>query len=110
LEKFIKTFQHFNNQYTQNFIAFVESNRDDIEIFREINYTELTYLKKDGMKVLTDYKEELKQKDEYMRLQVMGSLKNLDILQPSNLSVLPYSEFDDMKVIELPVTVHTKIR
>jgi hypothetical protein len=45
-----------------------------------------------------------------MRLQVMGALKNLDILQPSNLSVLPYSEFDDMKVIELPVTVHTKIR
>lgn len=62
------------------------------------------------MKVLTDYKEELKQKDEYMRLQAMGSLKNVDISQPANLSVLPNSEFDDMKVIELPVAVHTKIR
>jgi hypothetical protein len=69
----------------------VESNRDDIEIFRDINYTELTYLKKDGMKVLTDYKEELKQKDEYMRLNSMGSLKNVELTKPANLSVLPKS-------------------
>ncbi len=69
----------------------MESNRDDIEIFRDINYTELTYLKKDGMKVLTDYKEELKQKDEYMRLNSMGSLKNVELTKPANLSVLPKS-------------------
>lgn len=62
------------------------------------------------MKVLTDYRDELKQNEEYMRLNSMGSLKNVEIKKPGNLSVLASSEFDDMVVRELPVSVHTQIR
>lgn len=62
LERFIKMFSHFNGEYTADFIRFVETNKNEIEIFREINYNELTYVNKDSMRVLLDYKEELKAK------------------------------------------------
>lgn len=35
---------------------FVESNKNDIEIFKDINYNELTYINKDGMRILLDYR------------------------------------------------------
>ena len=36
--QFIRLVNYFNKEYTSNFITFVENNKDDIDIFKTINY------------------------------------------------------------------------
>ena len=105
LEKFIKVFQQFNNEYTGDFIKFIQSNKNDVEIFRELNYTELTYVNKDAMRVLLDYKEEIKEKE---NLKLKNSMGKLDTHK--EIHVLANDQIDQNKIQELPFDVQVKVK
>lgn len=111
LERFIKAFLHFNNEYTGDFIRFVESSKNDIEIFKEINYNELTYLNRDGIRILLEYKDELKSKQSVRKLPSSSALESPSILNiPNSFYPSIADEIKEMKILQLPHDVHVKLK
>lgn len=66
----------------------------DIDIFKEINYNELTHLKKDSMKILIEYKDELRLKEEFKKKNALNSLNKYESTNPASFHILPLEDVE----------------